>query len=131
MAKKSKLKFVSEGQLEEYKNADFRTLLSGLILRSNSVKELTDKKKSSDYLKELRSEISEYRKNWEADHKNEMEAAKSVLEDIKTERDENLEEALEEKKDLEAGFNDGINAMKEHVNVIIDCMKMHGDQPTM
>ena len=131
MAKKkksqaSKLKFVSEEQLEEYKNADFQTLLTGLILRSGALQDCEAKKKSSTYLKELASEIREYRKKWEDDHKSEMEEAKNALLALKEARDEAIEEAIADKKDTEGGLNDGIKAMREHISVIVDCMTTHG-----
>lgn len=126
MAKSKKLKFVSEEQVNEYKKADLDTLLSGLIRKSDQLNDAEDKKKKSQYLKELRDEIREYRKDWEANHEAEMEAAKQVMDSIKEERDEKIEDAITEKKELEGGFNDGINAMKEHVRVIIDCIKVTG-----
>lgn len=130
MAKKKtkKLKFVSDDKMEEYQNMSESELVASIKSQHAHIESAENKKKSSEFLKEARSEISEYRKTWSDENPEkveEIEDLKAGLKVIKDERDAKIEQDLEEKKDLESGFNDNINGAKEHLMCMAFCLRFH------
>jgi hypothetical protein len=126
MAKK--LKFVSEERFEVYQKMSEDELVESLKIQHAFLEEREKEKKESGILKECRSEINEFRKIWakkNPEEVEEMERLKEQIDAIKEVRDKDIEDALDEKKDLEAGFNEAINGAKEHVHCLVHCLRFH------
>lgn len=134
MAKKKKqpkwkYKYVSEEKFEEYQNMSEDELVQTLKEQSAYHKKCVREKAGSDLLKELKSEIAEFRKLWAEKNPDSMEEIfqlKEQIKEIEEKRDSDIADDLEEKKDLEGGFNDAIKGAQEHVNVIVEVLRVKG-----
>ena len=118
MAKKKKYpyKFVRPEQLDEYKAMDKEALVDALVRKNGDLESSVSAKKSSDFLKDAAKEISEFRKMNTTD---ELEAAMDEVQRLKDERDAEIQGDLDEIKDVRGGFDDAINANKEHIGVLL------------
>lgn len=121
-----KLKHVSETKYFEYKEMSEDELVATLKSQRAYQIELMEKKSKSGTLKEIRSELNEYKKNW-ADNNpeliEEIEQCKDRIKEIQAERDGNIEDDLEEKKAMEGGFSDSLAGSKEHIDVLLDFLR--------
>lgn len=123
-----KLKFVTKEDFEKFSNMEEEELVTVLKEKHAFMETKMAEKKSSEILKEIRSEIAEYRKNWAKKYPEKQEEileATEHLKQLKESRDLKIHEGLEEKKDLEGGYNDHINACKEYVDVLVFCLRFH------
>lgn len=127
MAKK-KLKFVSKEKFEVYQHMTVDELVATIKTQHAFLESQETIKKGSSLLKEIKSEISEYKKNWGLENPEkleEIEALKESIKKIQNERDAKIDADLEEKKSMEAGFNDQINGAKEHLLCLAFCLRFH------
>jgi hypothetical protein len=123
-----KNKHVSDDKFEEYRNMTEEELVTRLKSQHAYLEEVEHKKKSSDLLKEMRSEINEYRKTWAKQNPEqvaEIERLKEEIKSIENERDAKIDQDLEEKKDLEASFRESIAGAKEHISALVFCLRFH------
>jgi gas vesicle protein len=124
-----KLKYVSEHKYKEYEAMDKDQLVAALKVQRAHQLELKKEKAQSGTLKEIRAELKEYRDKWADENPQlvgEIEDCKERIKEIQKERDEEIEQYLEEKKDLEGGFNDSIKGAQEHINVQLDFLRKLG-----
>lgn len=121
-----KYKHVSEDKVEEYQSLDKEGCIAALRTQSAYLDDMVNKKKTSEVLKELRGEVNEYRKKWNKENPDqvaELDRLKAQADDIKAERDKRILSDLDEKADLEGGFNDSINGCKEHIDCLVHCLR--------
>ena len=86
------------------------------------------KKKNSQYLKEMRSEINDFRKDWGKKNPESLDEIARLKEEVKaieSVRDADIESDLQEKKDLEGTLNDCINGAKEHITSLVFCLRFN------
>ena len=121
--KKWKYKFLTEEKFQEYQNYTKDQIIEELKVRVAYIDENKTQKKHSESLKEIRSEISEHRKNWE--DSDEIEHLQAEIKAIKEKRDAIIEELLEDKKALEGGFNDAIKSGQEHRDALLHALRFH------
>lgn len=124
-----KLKYVSEHKYKEYEQMSKDDLVAALQAQRAHQLDLKRQRAQSEILKELKSELKEYKEKWEAENPGLVEEILSCRERIKeinSKRDEKIEEYLEEKKDLEGGFRDSIAGAQEHINVQLDFLRKLG-----
>lgn len=121
MAKKKKwpYKFISQGQMEEYKKLTKLELVEVLTEKNGHLKLAEKAKKGNDYLKEMVAEIREFREQNIPDGLIEL---KEEIKAMEEKRDEKITDSLDEKKEILGGFNDAINANKEHVSVLLSLL---------
>lgn len=132
MAKKKKFpyKFVTPGQLEDYRDMGKEELVENLLEKNQHLKTSKASKKGSDYLKELAKDISEFRKENSVKMPNDdgttvnsvIEQLTEELKELKEIRDTKIADAIEEKKELEGGMNDAIKASQEHIDLILSLL---------
>jgi len=121
MAKKKKFpyKFLTPEQLAEYKQKSKDELVLELRKMNEQLKASINSKKNDPYLKELNSEIAEYRKKNTTDEITQLTADLKYLKDL---RDEKIADDISEQADLNAGYQDAINANKEHIGVLLSLL---------
>lgn len=117
--KKFPYKFLTPNQLDEYKKLSKADVVDALSRKNGDLQTSVKAKKDSDYLKELTKEISEFRKENSSDELLQLE---QELKGLKEDRDEKISDAIDEQKDLNGGFNDAINASKEHIGVLLSLL---------
>ena len=123
-----KTKHVSDEKFEEYSNMSEDELVAMLKVQDAFLETQVDKKKKSEILKETRAEINEYRKIWGKENPQALETIatlKEEIKDIEAGRDAKIEQDLEDKKEMEAGFNELIAGAKEHVGALVYCLRFH------
>ena len=123
-----KLKFVSPEKFEEYKSMTKEELVETLKDQHAHLEVVEAKKSSSEYLKEIRSEINEFRKDWGKRYPEKLDEIARLKEEIKAieaERDADIENDLEEKKELEASLNENIRGAKEHITALVYCLRFN------
>lgn len=125
---KWKYKHLTEEQFEEYQNYNKDELIASLKAKVAYRDDLIAKKKGSDALKDIRSDINDFRKKWKAENPElveEIERLKECIKGIESERDAKIEDAIEEKKDLEGGFSDSIKGSEEHIDALLHVLRFH------
>ena len=123
---KKKLKYISEDAAVELSELTESELVTRLKEKHSFLEEKLSEKKGSALLKEIRAEVLEFRKNWALKYPEkvkEIEDLKEQIKHITEERDAKIEEDIAEKKDLEAGYNDQINACKEYIDFMVFCLR--------
>lgn len=124
MAKKKKTKwpykYVSVDKVNELENLSKEALLQQALRFDTNLKAEEKNKKTSETLSSLKKTISQHNKHW-ADSNEGFNRAKDDFDYQKEIRDAEISDTLEDKKDIEAGFNDVIKNFKEHRDV---CMKL-------
>lgn len=125
MAKKEKFpfKFLTPTQLEDYNKLDRDGVIEALLRKNMDLSNCVSAKKGNEYLKELGKEISDFRKDNSTPELLELEEQVKAEKEI---RDEKIADAIDEYKDLSGGLNDGINACKEHVGLLLDLLGKNG-----
>ena len=118
MAKKKKYpyKYIRPEQLDEYKDMGRENLIDSIMEKNAQLETCVSAKKNNGYLKELGKEISEFRKEHSTQELIDLE---QELKEQKESRDEEIEDSIGEKKDIEGGLNDAINANKEHISILL------------
>ncbi len=121
MAKKKKwpYKFISPDQMEGYKKMTKAQLVDALVEKNSHLKISEKTKKDSEYLKEINKEISDFRKE---NSSVELVNCEGELKGLKELRDEKISDSIDEAKDLAGGFNDAINASKEHISTLLSLL---------
>lgn len=122
--KPKKLKHVPEEFVAKCEHMSQDELIKELKIRLANLSDYKQKKSNSEYLKETRKEIADYRKNWKKEHPKEVEEFEAFKESYNAEKDKKIIDDLAELKDLEAGFNDAINGAKEYVEVVIESIRI-------
>lgn len=122
MAKKDKYpyKFLPQVTFEEYKALGKMALIEEIKSQHGNWEVSVKMKKESLELKSIKTEIKEFKDG------HEPEGLKELMDEIKAlreKRDEEIEDLLEDKKALEGGFNDAINARKEAVEVLLTLLR--------
>lgn len=126
MAKKKKnkwpYKFVSPGTFDELQNLSDKELLDRVLRYDTNVKAETKNKKASAIVKENAEVINKHRKQY-VEHSQTFEEARANFDHEKILRDADVLECIEEKADVEKGFNDAIKNFKEHFSVAMKLLK--------
>ena len=123
-----KLKYVSKEKFAEYKLMDQETLVETLKSQHAHLEVEEGKKKDSQYLREMRSEINQFRKDWaktQPEKADEIKRLKEEAKNLELERDTAIEADLEEKKELEGVLNEQIAGAKEHIMTISYCLRFN------
>jgi len=123
-----KFKFIEMDKYQEYDDLSEDELIETLKKQQDEYRRVFLEKKNSEYLKEMKKEISEYRKGWAKENPQLVEEKEQLQDQIKTinnERDAQIESDLEEKAALEGGMNDSINGAKEHILCITEILRKH------
>ena len=126
--KKWKYKFLSEEKFAEYQDMDEDTLVNTIKEQASYLDQCKKAKASSDYLKDIKKDIADFRKDWQKTNPEkveEIEQLKAQIKDIQDERDKAIQDALDEKKDLEGGLNDAIKGANEHIEALLFCLRFH------
>ena len=126
MAKKKKdkwpYKFVRKDTVEELQGLSYAELLERVLGYDTNVKAETMNKKRNTVIKENSGTINKHRKQYVSTSKA-FEDARLEFEHQKELRDEDILEFIEEKADMEKGYNEAINGFKEHFSVAMKILK--------
>ena len=122
----AKLKFVSEWTYKEYEEMSEEDLVAKLKEKRKDELDFKRAKSTSGMLKEVREEIKEFRDNWVAENPklaDEILECKERVKEIEAERDEKIENDLEEKKTEEGAMGDQVKGAREHIEVLLDFLR--------
>ena len=122
--KKWKYKHLTEEKFAEYQGLEEEELVKTLKAQAE-YQEQCKSAKNNDYLKDLKKDIADFRRDWNKDHASELEEAKAAMDALKEARDEGIQDALDEKKDLEGGLNDALVGANEHIEALLFCLRFH------
>jgi gas vesicle protein len=120
-----KFKFLSPEKFEEYAGMPEEEIVETIKAQSNHLDLCIKTKASSDYLKDIKKDISDFRKDWQKNNAEEWERVNDALKELKDKRDEGIADAIDEQKELEGGLNDAIKGAKEHIEALLYCLRFH------
>lgn len=118
---RSKLKYMTVDEYLRLSSLDENQLLKEMRKALKAQKIEKNRKRDDETLTELKAIIKKHKENH--DLKKEIEDLKAQIKDLKQTMEEEIEETILNKKDLEGGYNDSIKSFKEVekvVNIILD-----------
>lgn len=118
---RSKLKYMTVDEYLRLSSLDENQLLKEMRKALKAQRVEKAKKKDDQTLNELKDLIKKHKENH--DLKKDVEDLKLELAKIKEQIEEDIEEAILDKKSLEGGYNDSIKSFKEVekiINIILD-----------
>ena len=120
-----KYKFLSKEKFEEYSEMGETELVQTIKDQAAHQEMCKTKKSGSDFLKDIKSDISDFRKKWQLENAEEWEILNDDLKALREKRDEGIQEAIDERKEYEGGLNDAIKGSNEHIEALLYCLRFH------
>lgn len=123
--KKWKYKHLTQDKFDEYQNMSEADLIETIKAQASYQDQCLKAKAGSEILKDVKKDVADYRKKWMKENAQEWEDAQAAIDELKKKRDEAIEEALQEMKDVAGALNDAIAGANEHIEALLFCLRFH------